>query len=79
MNTSDIEVLKIMKIDKIENGIRIMLHTAQCVYFYKFGLTIYTETDESIKKKTFDEFKKDIKNFDWNIEKLELNWINKKN
>lgn len=53
-----------------------MLDSAECVYFYKFGKTIYTELlTENLQKKTFAEFKKDIIKFDWDLKKLEENWI----
>lgn len=68
-------VLKIKKIDSIKNGIRIMLDTAQCVYFYKFGKTIYTELEDNLQKKTFKDFKQDILKTNWDVEKLKKNWI----
>jgi len=73
------DAVKIIKMWNIVNvkGIGIMLNTAQCVYFYSFGKTIYTETEESLQKKTFSEFKKDILSNDWNIEKLKQIWMEK--
>lgn len=69
-------ILRIVKIWKNENYIAVMLDSAECVYFYKFGKTIYTELlTENLQKKTFAEFKKDIIKFDWDLKKLEENWI----
>jgi len=73
------ETLKIVKIWFNENNgakyIAVMLNNAECVYFHKFGETIYTEVPEGIQKKTFTEFKNDIVKFEWNVEKLILNWV----
>jgi len=67
-------VLKIVKIDKIETGIRVMLNNAECVYFYNFGKTIYSEVPEGIQKKTFKEFKEDIVKHNWSVEELRKKW-----
>ncbi|AHK11395.1 hypothetical protein F132_49 [Flavobacterium sp. phage 1/32] len=71
-----INILRILKIWKGEKYIAIMLDSAQCIYFHKFGKTIYTELQaENLKKKTFEEFKKDIINFDWDLVRLEEKWL----
>jgi hypothetical protein len=69
--------VRIIKIWKEDTYIGIMLNNASCVYFHKFGKTIYTEVPEGFRKNTFKEFKEDIIKQDWDIEKLKLNWINK--
>lgn len=69
--------IKIMKIWKTDKYIGIMLDSADCVYFHSFARTIITLVPEGLKKETFNEFKKDIVKCDWDVQKLELNWINK--
>ncbi len=77
MESNNVNVLKIIKIDLYKKGIRIMLDNAECVYFHPFGKTIITEVCDDIKKETFSEFKKDIVSTNWDVEKLKLKWIKK--
>lgn len=61
---------KIIEINKVEDSIEITLDNGGRGVFYPFGLAIYCTVSEDLNKKTVGEFKRDIKVFNWDLEKL---------
>lgn len=69
--------MKINSIEKVESALFVKLDNGETASFHQFGGTIYSTTSEGLEKKDFEEFKKDIVKYDWNVEKLEEIWVEK--
>lgn len=64
--------MKIKSINKIGNAISIITDTGESAVFYPFSAhkDIYTTTSLGLYKYQLKDFKRDIKKFDWDINKL---------
>jgi hypothetical protein len=71
--------MNVVSISDIGNSISIILDNGESAVFYPFTAKkdVYTTTSNNLHKHQLTEFKRDIKKFNWNVEKLEQAWINK--
>ena len=64
-------MLKVTKIYKVGKHLAFDFNNSSTAIFHKFGKDIFTTVTENLSKKSLETIKKDIKNFDWDINKLE--------
>ncbi len=69
------EQRKITAISNIGGSVSVIFNDGESAVFYPFSKTIYTQTSPGVLKKTLVEFKKDIKQYNWDINKLQELWI----
>ncbi len=64
--------MKIKSITQIGNEISIITECGESAVFYPFSANkdVYTTTSSGLYKYQLKEFKKDIKKYDWDINKL---------
>lgn len=66
---------KVSAISDIGGQIAVTFNDGEGCVFHRFGKTIYTTTTPGVLKKTLVELKKDVKNTDFNIDKLRALWV----
>lgn len=62
--------MNIESIEKVNSAIFVRLTNGEYASFHKFGDTIYSTVSEGVHKSSFEEFKKDIVKYNWDVEKL---------
>jgi hypothetical protein len=67
--------MKIVLIEKVVNGIHVLLDNGEEAQFYKFGDIIYSVISEGLHKKEFKEFKENIIANQWDVDILKKVWI----
>lgn len=69
-------IRRIVEISNNGKSILIKLDDGEFAEFYRFGKEIYTTTSTCLSKRDLMEFKKDIKKFNWEVDKLKQIWVN---
>lgn len=67
--------MRITEINKVGRTLTIIMDNGESAELSPFGNTIYTSTSDGLKKSSLDEFKKDVKKYNFDENKLRKAWI----